>query len=76
MVTDRLRRDYENLKQYNRISMKAGVRKILTTTHVIEAVNSYWLGNEGSITGHGTSDESTLVSSSEERLLQKMRKIR
>ena len=31
VVTDRLRRDYEDLKSFDWILMKCGVRKILTT---------------------------------------------
>ena len=41
VVTDRLRRDYLDLKCYDRISMKAGVRKILGLSEVIQAVNAY-----------------------------------
>ena len=42
VVTDRLRRDYQDLKSFDRISMKSGVRKILKSVDVIKAVNDYW----------------------------------
>ena len=42
VVTDRLRRDYQDLKSFDRISMKSGVRKILGTVDVVKAVNDYW----------------------------------
>ena len=69
VVTNRLRRDYDDLKLYDRVSMKAGVRKILTTAHVIQAVNTYWMGNEDGITVLGNSDESSLISTSKIRRL-------
>ena len=42
VVTDRLRRDYHDLKSFDRISMKCGVRKILSSSETIQAVNAYW----------------------------------
>ena len=41
VVTDRLRRDYHDLKVFGCVLMKAGVRKILSTMDVIQAVNEY-----------------------------------
>ena len=41
VVTDRLRRDYADLKNFDRISMKCGVRKILNLRQVVDAVNHY-----------------------------------
>ena len=41
-VTDRLRRDYVDLMDYNRNSMKNGVRKILNSSSVIKAIYDYW----------------------------------
>ena len=42
VVTDRLRRDYHDLKSFDRISMKCQVRKILSSSETIQAVNAYW----------------------------------
>ena len=41
-VTDRLRRDYDDLVQFERSSMKNGVRKILNSSNVIKAIYDYW----------------------------------
>ena len=41
VVTDRLRRDYADLKSFDRISMKCGVRKILNLRQVVDSVNNY-----------------------------------
>ena len=64
VVTDRLRRDYDDLRCYDRLSMKNGVRKILQIDDVIEAVNAYW--SDGT-SPHATNafnndDDSSLVS--------------
>ena len=59
VVTDRLRRDYQDLKTFDRISMKSGVRKILGTIDVIKAVNDYW--------GNGKSpDSSSLLNNNDD----------
>ena len=59
VVTDRLRRDYQDLKSFDRISMKSGVRKILGTVDVVKAVNDYW--------GDGNSpDSSSLLNSNDD----------
>ena len=65
VVTDRLRRDYADLAVFDRTSMKCGVRKILTTTQVVNAVNAYW-GEEQSpknaATGFTANEDDSLVS--------------
>ena len=42
VVTDRLRRDYHDLNSFDRVSMKCVVRKILSSSAVIQIVNAYW----------------------------------
>ena len=63
VVTDRLHRDYQDLKSFDRVLVKCGVRKILTTIDVIQAVNNYW---SGGISDGGTlsinNDNDSLVS--------------
>ena len=43
-VVDKLRRDFANLKEFNRNSMKIGVRKILQHQEVVQKVNQFWGG--------------------------------
>ena len=63
VVTDRLRRDYDDLRQFDRVSMKAGIRKILTTSEVVKAVNAYWSGAvDDSTIGGCKNDEEVMVS--------------
>ena len=63
VVTDRLHRDYEDLKCYGRISMKGGVRKILTMDEVIQALNAYWGdGTSPNATAAINNDDDSLVS--------------
>ena len=64
VVTDRLRRDYQDLKSFDRVSMKAGVRKILNTSEVIKAVNSYWNGGLDNMSNavQSNNDDDSLVS--------------
>ena len=53
-VTDRLRRDYQDLKVYDRKSMKGGIQRILKFPDVIKAVNEYW--NSPSINSNKSAD--------------------
>ena len=63
MVTDRLRRDCQDLKVFDRVLMKAGVRKILSTIDVIKAVNEYWGGtNAATSSSFLHNDDDSLVS--------------
>jgi len=41
-LVKKLRRDFADLTQYNRSSMKLGVRKILNLQEVVVAVNGHW----------------------------------
>ena len=43
-VVDKLRRDFGNLKEFNRNSMKIGIRKILNQKDVVQSVNQFWGG--------------------------------
>ena len=43
-VVDKLRRDFANLKEFNRNSMKLAVRKILQHVEVVQKVNQFWGG--------------------------------
>ena len=62
MITDRLRRDYQDLKVFDRVSMKADVRKILSTMDVIKAVNEYWGGaNAATSSSFLHNDDDSLV---------------
>ena len=59
-VVDKLRRDFADLTQYNRSSMKLGVRKILNLQEVVVAVNGHWGADvEASDPNH---DEDNIVS--------------
>ena len=66
VVTDRLRRDYGDLKTFDRISMKCGVRKILTSDEVVNAVNAYWSDgynpNASTSTSYANNEDDSLVS--------------
>ena len=70
VVTDRLHRDYGDLKTFDRTSMKCGVRKILTTDEVISAVNVYWSDGcipNTSINSYANNEDDSLVSIKEVR---------
>ena len=43
-VVDKLRRDFANLKEFNRNSMKIGIRKLLQQQEVVQKVNQFWGG--------------------------------
>ena len=63
VVTDRLHRDYEDLRSFDWILMKCGVRKILTLANVVQAVNAYWNGISSSNEGASVkNDDDSLVS--------------
>ena len=65
VVIDRLRRDYGDLKTFDRISMKCGVRKILTSDEVVNAVNAYWSDEctpNTSTTSYANNEDDSLVS--------------
>ena len=64
VVTDWLRRDYDDLRCYDRLSMKNGVRKILQIDDVIQAVNAYWSDgtSPNATTAINNDDDSSLVS--------------
>ena len=63
VVTDRLRRDYEDLKIYDRLSMKGGVRTILRMDEVAQTVNAYWnTDSNNSNNSADSNDEDSLVS--------------
>ena len=64
VVTDRLRRDYDDLRCYDRLSMKNGVRKILQIDDVVQAVNAYWSDGTSPNASNtfNNDDDSSLVS--------------
>ena len=63
VVTDRLRRDYEDLKIYDRLSMKGGVRTILRMDDVAQTVHAYWnTDSNNSNNSADSNDEDSLVS--------------
>ena len=64
VVTDRLRRDYDDLRCYDRLSMKNGVRKILQIDDVVQAVNAYWSDgtSPNATNAFNNDDDSSLVS--------------
>jgi hypothetical protein len=43
-VVDKLRRDFADLNEFNRNSMKLGIRKILNSQEVVQCVNQFWGG--------------------------------
>ena len=51
-VVDKLRRDFANLKEFNRNSMKIGVRKILQHQEVVQKVNQFWGGRDRNWSRH------------------------
>ena len=62
-VTDRLRRDFSDLKQYDRNSMKNAVRKMLQTNEIKGAVIQFWDGDgTNGLEGGDEASEDGLVS--------------
>jgi hypothetical protein len=66
-VVDKLRRDFDDLGEYNRNSMKLGVRKILNSQEVVSAINGQWGGEMEPRESTTTDGEETHVVSTSTR---------
>ena len=63
VVTDRLRRDFDDLKGFDWVSMKCGVRRLLNAAEVIQAVSAYCnVGSSSNETATFNNDDGSLVS--------------